>query len=329
MSKNRSWKDFLALRSVMSRYESKKAPGTPDKSQDDLSVIKVDVERTYFDYGDMDVALLRKELFNLLIRMPFEYVQGMNDVAAVLVYFYAESESVDDVTLNSIDVDDIASDDSDKDRGEISRCKNGQIAGSSTTCKHNSGGKSAADESIFEELEKYADVTNLMSNATRNRMLTAVYHIIKDKYLCLVQHEFKTYLAKNKVMLNLLNREQKNVSVNESIKFMNYTLTWFSRILRRKDDIYFIFKIILEEDVGMLFVLMLKFYNEKNIGNRKMFMLDLKNLNYEFKEEENEIRKKKFKFWKNNLGFFVIAVLIGINLEMLFFSCCVGTCKGN
>ncbi|ELQ75444.1 putative Rab-GAP/TBC domain protein, partial [Trachipleistophora hominis] len=294
MSKNRPVEDYLALRSVINKYETRKPPGAAVKSQDDLNVIKMDVERTYFDYGDKDVTLLRKELFNLLIRIPFEYVQGMNDVAAVLVYFYAESESMDEVALNSIDTKDCADDDSDSDRGVIYRCKNGQFVPSSTPNEYDN----TVDQKIFEDVTEYEDITNLMNNATRRRMLTAVYHILKDKYLCLVQNEFKVYLAMNKVMLNMLNKEQKSVSVNESIRFMNYTLTWFSRILKRRDDVYFIFKIIIEEELCILFVIMFKFYSEKSIGNRKMFQLNLRNLKCEFKEEENEIRKENLSFGK-------------------------------
>lgn len=298
--------DHLMLRKTLEIYEKMGMPDIPEKTGKDLKVIEMDVERTYFDYGNANRMLLRKELYNMLIRMPLDYTQGMSDIAGVLVYFYVENERLqNDIATNDIGVCDSTKSDADD------------------TCEDDTAFASdqdGTDESGLHNLGRYENITCLLQNETRHKMITSVYHILRSKYLPLISSNFSLYLSYNDVLISFINRDQPVVTVNESIKFMNYTLTWFSRMLKSRDDIFFIFRLIIESDLDMVFVLMLRFYKNKSIGDREAFTFDVKNMMYSFRERVCELRRRQFQVWKNTLGFFVVLMIVGLNLQFIFFN---------
>lgn len=126
----------------------------------------------------------------------------------------------------------------------------------------------------------------------------AITNILKEKVEPLIVNDFAMYLRYNKIFLIMMEKRGKPISPEESMKYMNNTLTWFCRSIDSIEDIFVISGYILACPTSFYFLLLVKFFdqieNKKKIKKLSQNLYhDLIGLEKEFLETENEVKDKK------------------------------------
>lgn len=151
-----------------------------------------------------------------------------------------------------------------------------------------------------------------------------VTNILKEKYEPLLVDDFKLYCHYNDVFIAMMEKRKKKLVPNESMKYMNTTLSWFLRMARNNDDIYMLTGYMLACPTSFPFLLLIRFYNEVE-SRKELPTLDddlyeqLIKLEKEFLETEENLKKKKPIFGKKEyvmIGAIVI-VCAGIIIKSL------------
>lgn len=215
--------------------------------------------------------------------MPFEYVQGMSDVVSVILCLYVESENVifNDIAVNDEDASDMKSLHHHIENEEKIKLRNHEIRNERLhkdkmlkLSINKLPSKNNNIIAISKSKPDNKDLTNLLQNSTRLRIQCAVYGILKEKFIPLVQQNFYLYIKKIALMINMLKRKGIFIDVDENLKYMNHIFTFFSRMLLKKEDIHLVYTLILNEEVDILFAIMSKFVIEKYKERKDIFVFD-------------------------------------------------------
>lgn len=241
---------------VIETYEEKK-PEVNDyeinnKSKDEINIIKNDVQRSFMIQGnltDLQRNTLRKILYEILITTPVEYLQGMNDIASVIVYFYF-SDELDELDEN--------------------------------------------DSQVDFDLISQARVT--------------LTNILKEKYEPVIANNFELYKKYNRVFIEMMKKRNRDIKDEESMKYMNNTITWFIRDMRDMENIYTLVGYMLSCPTSFPFLLLVRFFDQIE---KKEEIKDLDEnlyeqlieLETEFLETEQNMSKGKSKIGAKELIF--------------------------
>lgn len=200
--------------SIIRTYEKKRANVIYEKRQStkDEDIIKVDIDRTFLSIpktNNQKTIILRRILHDVLIIMPIPYVQGMNDICSIFVYYYFNEE--------------------------------------------------------FETLNETKEIIINADLLEQTRI--TITNMLIDKYEPLIANDFKLYLHYNNVFVCMMKKRGIVLDPTYCLKYMNVTLTWFTRLVSNYDGMKTLVGIILACPVSMVFVLLVKFYGKasKNI----------------------------------------------------------------
>lgn len=147
-----------------------------------------------------------------------------------------------------------------------------------------------------------ASKNSLYDEETYDVMYRVIYNILKQKYVPLIDDQFKKYLENNEVFIKMMKKRNIVIPSSKSLIYTNSTLTWFSRSIENIDDIYKIFSLIISCPTSVVFLLLVHYYDY--IENKKKIQLGtedimpkLINLEKEFLkiQEESEDKPKVSK----------------------------------
>ncbi|EPR78727.1 hypothetical protein SLOPH_1802 [Spraguea lophii 42_110] len=299
---------------VLEEYSLKTFPDEfyvkKDKDNEEKRSIEVDVARSFHN-DDLKSSILRKVLQKVLEEIPQEYIQGMNDIAAVIVEFYygkvidkmlkdeegkegkSKKKKSRDLKANGSGIErDIEDNDENTGEGE----KNIKInKKESVTEKKSKDEKNLSFQSATSISEKTTnDYFNklIQDNLSLYKKLVIILaNIFQIKYLPMVKDEFQLYLKTNKVFLTMMEKRNIHLKPDESIVYMNYTLRWFTTCAD-KENIHQIFSIILTCPTSFSFLLLIHFFD--NIKEGKMIQIK-DNIMESLIELEREFLKTEFK----------------------------------
>jgi hypothetical protein len=226
------------------------------KASKEIDAIKVDIARSFgFLRSKDDVALwkrrvLRKIQYDILSTIPVEYIQSMSEIVSVIIHYYFNSE-LDRIgplhksrprTSQSPPEDEVLVQDS----GIVGQGPMNNAEEMSSSC-------------CSDELEETYD--NIDKNLPNIARIT-ITNVLREKYEPLVSDDFRLYLHYNRVFLKMMEKRKKIIHLDESLRFMNTTLTWFTRSLTNMKDIYAIFGMTLSCPTTFPFLLLVKFYDQ-------------------------------------------------------------------
>merc|ERR1712243_84841 len=120
--------------------------------------------------------------------------------------------------------------------------------------------------------------------------------ILKKKFVPLVENDFKQYKKDNLIFLEMMRKKNIQISNEESLCYMNYTLTFFSRLKMDVENIYFIFAVILTRPNYIVFLLLVYFYHNLDSDIYDVTRTDVLNQLEELEEQFNQINNKKNKY---------------------------------
>lgn len=252
---------------VVKTYEKKRALIKYEGKQADkeIQTIKEDIERTYFDpidINDHEREVLRKVLYEILITMPIEYVQGMSEIAAVFVYHYFKEE------INAVE-----------------------------------------DDAIV--------IDALLLKKTR----ITITNILLEKYMPLIDQEFKLYLHYNEVFMKLMKARGYDLNKEETLTHMNTILTWFTRNASSYEIMTTFLGYILACPTTTPFLLLIKYFQEINDGEKikttdEDLYEQLIELEKEFLVVEASMGEKKFQIEPKTI--IIGGVIIGLAAAVFY-----------
>lgn len=236
------------LLKVLKTYEEENAdaPVTVDANdKDSVRVLINDINRTDFDFSKFymhsaRVRLYKNILYEALARFPLKYVQGMAEIATVIVDAYFQ-DKVGEFSTTGIDV-------------------------SPAMYVTNSGNKTFVykeedEKKIFREFVE--DNGGLLDEMRR-----ALVNVYKRKFLVFFKDNFKLYKEANDVFIAMMKKKGVKVHKSVSFKYMNHVLTFFKRVVDNEKSAYGIYRIILSSDPSVLFSLLVIFFdNVQNVAS--------------------------------------------------------------
>lgn len=228
------------LLEVLKMYESECREAPLSKNANDKETAQTllnDITRTDFDFlgsgaQGPKVRLYKNILYSALAEFPLRYVQGMAEVATVLVNIYFQ---------------DVA--------GSFSGAARATVA---------------ADNILYEGEELSAYQAFVDKNAELlQRLRTALVNIYRKKFLVFFNDNFKMYKECNNVFIAVMKKKGIAINKDVSFKYMNHILTFLKRAVDSEKTAYEIYRVILTSDPSVLFVLLIIFYrniqsNEKS-----------------------------------------------------------------
>lgn len=202
------------------------------KHPDDSSIkatIKADIMRQQFDvYLSKDRKkqrrLYKMMLYLLLKKLCTQYTQGMCEVAVVVVNVFFKEKVMKDDVLEFLEDDDA-----------------------------NLSGASEEEKRGFEE---FCSLNKDECKKAKN----ALQEIFKQTYEPLWKDKFKLYKKYFEVFLEMMKDRGVEVVRKHPYENLTHILTFFTRICRNENLIYRIFNIILNNEVSVLFTLLVLLY---------------------------------------------------------------------
>ncbi|KAI4290950.1 hypothetical protein PAPHI01_0224 [Pancytospora philotis] len=230
----------LLLKTLKS-YESedKDLPVASNKNDSDaLRVLVNDINRTDFDFSryrmhSAHARLYKNILYEVLAKFPIKYVQGMAEIATVVVdaYFQEQMGAAKTQGINNTP--------------ELSITNSGKA-----TFVY----KEASEIEVFNEfLDK--------NRALVLKAKTALANIYKKKFLVFFDANFKLYKEHNDVFLAMMRKRGIKISREESFKYMNHVLTFFKRAFGNEKVAFTVYRTILTTDPSVLFSLLSLFWD--------------------------------------------------------------------
>lgn len=150
-----------------------------------------------------------------------------------------------------------------------------------------------------------------------------VTNVLKEKYEPLLVDDFKLYRHYNNVFINMMEKRKKKLVPNETMKYMNATLSWFIRMAKNTDDIFTLTGYMLACPTSFPFLLLVRFYDEVE-KRKEISKLDddlyeqLLALEKEFLECESSLQKEKPIFGKKEVA--IAGVIAAVCAGILFKS---------
>lgn len=254
--------------SIIDTYEKKRKNVIYEKRQtkNEEEIIKIDIDSTFQKMSKINnhkTMILRRILFDVLILMPIAYVQGMNEICSIFIYYYFNDEFE----------------------------------------------TAEEDEEIIvnEELLKQTRIT--------------ITNILIDKYLPLIMNDFSLYSHYNDVFVAMMKKRGIELHPSYSLKYMNITLTWFTRLVSNYEMMKTLVGFIITCPVSMPFLLLIRFLdkaenNEMITETDQGLFEQLIALEREFIDTEAILTKEK-PFFGNKMGIFGGALIVAL-LVVLF-----------
>ncbi|ELA47376.1 hypothetical protein VCUG_01145 [Vavraia culicis subsp. floridensis] len=112
----------------------------------------------------------------------------------------------------------------------------------------------------------------LYDEETYERMFKIIYNILKEKYVPLIDDQFKMYLENNDIFIKMMKQRGVEIPSSKSLIYTNSTLTWFSRSMDSMNDIYKMFALIISCPTSIVFLLLVHYFDF--IENKKMIKMD-------------------------------------------------------
>ncbi|KAI5170498.1 hypothetical protein PAEPH01_1484 [Pancytospora epiphaga] len=211
---------------------------TNNNDKDSIRVLVNDINRTEFDFSrfrmhEARIRLYKNILYEALAEFPIKYVQGMAEVATVIVDVYFH-DVVGEVSTEGI---------------------NSSPALSVT----NSGKKTF----VYKEEEecKYFRKFIEDNKALLNRLRTSLVNVYQKKFLIFFKDNFRFYKECNEVFRGMMKRRGVKVNRDESFKYMNHVLTFFKRAFNDETTAYTIYRTILISEPTVLFSMLVIFWD--------------------------------------------------------------------
>ncbi|KAM0687814.1 hypothetical protein COBT_000938 [Conglomerata obtusa] len=131
----------------------------------------------------------------------------------------------------------------------------------------------------------------------------SVTNILKEKVEPLLNEEFSLYLKYNRTFIKMMENRGRKIGSDESIKYMNNTLTWFCMLFTKVEDIYTIAGFILACPTSFYFLILIKFFDDvekkRKVKNLEANLYEqLLALEKEFLNTENEMKVEQVSLVK-------------------------------
>ncbi|RVD93197.1 Rab-GAP TBC domain protein [Tubulinosema ratisbonensis] len=186
---------------------------------------------------------LYKNICNeLFINSTIDYYQGMSEIGSYIIYYYFK-ESVE----NKFEI--------------ISK----ELVGSS---------KLVNEEEEIETLPSKKDslvdekLSDCIDSIIYENCMTTICNVMDDKFLPVVQNNFEMYDKINLVFLRMMKKRNIKIDILLSKKYMNTTLSWFTRSVSELKDLYKVLALILNSPCNVTFLLLVKYFNEIENGEK-------------------------------------------------------------
>lgn len=223
------------LLNTLKNYEKQNTTeeGENANDADTIRVLINDINRIEFDFANLSedkrkTRLYKNILYEVLKDFPVRYIQGMAEVATVIVTAYFSGQ-VEKFKFNT---------------DALNTTSTGAVPFKFT------------NKAEKEELEKFmADNHNLMQSMRR-----ALISIYRERFLIFFEDNFKLYRELNNAFIAVMAKKGVKLDKDESFKYMNHILTFFKRILDNENAAYSVYNIILSAEPAMLFTLLIMFY---------------------------------------------------------------------
>lgn len=206
--------------------------------KDSLRVLVNDINRTEFDFSRLrmhaaHVRLYKNILYEALAEFPIKYVQGMAEVATVVVdvYFQDAVDSADTEGINS-----------------------------SPALSVTNSGKKTFIYKGEEERKRFGKFVD-DNEALFSRLRTALVNIYQKKFLVFFKDNFRFYKECNEVFRGMMKRRGVRVNRDESFRYMNHVLTFFKRVFSDEATAYTIYRAILSSEPTVLFSMLVIFWD--------------------------------------------------------------------
>lgn len=258
-----------------------------------LEQIKIDVQRTNFNFLGEKVhptfqKLCRLEVFELMKRMPLEYVQGQHEIASLFVCLYIQQyliglqndlqskyrkqkELIDSAT-SAIQTDSSSFQDNQINCNQCDQ-KSESKDTKDVNCSFNMSAEKCVENANLDfdflnariEIEKemkldeievdfkgqfsfYRNITPLLSDDKRIEMFLTVQKVLEKKFMPLILNKFQTYKS---ILLKVEKYIHKNeIEIDEVFldTAMNHLLVWYTRDINDLSQMYYVAKKIISTD---------------------------------------------------------------------------------
>ncbi|KAI5152287.1 hypothetical protein ENBRE01_2712 [Enteropsectra breve] len=198
------------------------------------STLENDINRTPFSFASieaqsMEQKIHRNLIFKIFEHFSVEYLQGMTEIASVLTVAYFQGEIK---TLGSRMEDE---EDEDSNPGFHFRNPN--------------------NTKLFEEF--------CTKNGKRiATMKKSLHFLLANKLKELYENNFAKYYENNKIFLKIMKSKGIHIEKDQSMKYMNYVLTFFTRLSGSEEVAFSFFSVIANSDVSVLFTLLIMFFDK-------------------------------------------------------------------
>lgn len=113
-----------------------------------------------------------------------------------------------------------------------------------------------------EEIESTEDDEIVIDSQLLKKVRITITNMFTDKYVPVIENEFKMYLHYNKVFMRMMAKRGYELNEEECLKYMNITLTWFTRLVVKFDDMTMLVGYILACPTSIPFLLLVKFFDQ-------------------------------------------------------------------
>ncbi|KAF7683086.1 hypothetical protein TCON_1704 [Astathelohania contejeani] len=304
------------------------------KSEKEIHVIISDVDRSFqflSDEFEFKKNIFKYILTKILIKMKKDYVQGMSEIGSVIVFYYfndlidqknKKKEKIEEENTESKENEDMSTQTSEEKSLNSSEDKSTQEDKKTNTQTDEDKFSKRSKNKLHKKKSKNIDYSEYVDKKIFDKALITLYNIITEKYEPMIVNDFKMYLEYNSVFIRMMSKRNKLIKPDESLRFMNTTLTWFIRSLTSINDIYTIFGYILSCPTSFTFLLLVKYY-DLIVLNEDINSLDddlyeqLIKLEKEFLKTEFEMKQPKYKISKK-MGALVFGSVVIIGLGVLY-----------
>lgn len=299
--------DNIKLQDVLRSYEDKVEDITyinNKKTVKETSLIKNDIKRSIFlsiDKKDgFKNCVFKKIVHDCLIPINVSYVQGMNEIAFVIVYYYFSNDF--DLFFKK-----------DKNKSNILRFEDVAI-----------------DSNNYDQLN--FDYDNIMNEQTKpffdsisekqEKVKTVLTNIILRKLEPLIKDNFKLYFKYTEVFILMMKKRGIIIDHQEVHKYLESVITFFYRNVSNMEDAFKIFEVILSCPPSSFFLILIVYYD--SIGRKKLIKSVDSNLfnciichETEFIGTLEKVNNKKPNFFRKNA--FVIGGMLGFAAAVALF----------
>jgi hypothetical protein len=224
------------FKDVLKSYESKVEDveyNSISKKDEEKRIISNDVKRTTFlslnKNEKVKTKYLKLVLYDLLSEIPNPYVQGMSEIASVLVYYYL-SEDFDKFCVKIQD-------------------ENGDTDDSSMELNLED-----------EKNESYKEFNKFIKKK-KEKVRVVLTNVFTRKFDPLVCNDFRLYKEYSGVFIEMMRKRGFNIKNTEVHKYMGSIFTFFCRDVTSMEDAYRIFEIILSTPPTSFFLLIIIYYD--------------------------------------------------------------------